>query len=113
VWVQTYAAIIRNFVEGYRIAARGLTFLLKGPMAEKDLLKRCLILGDRMYLSNDIELREAVSKPLIANALAAFREEGYLRLREGRWALTESFDTQDAVSTIEGRIADLCRGFSA
>jgi glycerol-3-phosphate O-acyltransferase len=111
VWLATYAAAIRNFVEGYRIAARGLTFLVKGPMSEKDLIKRCLILGDRMYLSNDIELREAVSKPLIANALVAFREEGYLRLREGRYALTESFESPDAVATIEGRIADLCSGF--
>lgn len=111
VWLSTYASIIRNFIEGYRIAARGLTFLLKGAISEKDLLKRCLILGDRMYLSNDIELREAVSKPLVANALAAFREEGYLRLREGRYSLTESFATSDAVGTIEGRIADLCTSF--
>jgi glycerol-3-phosphate O-acyltransferase len=111
VWLLTYAAIIRNFIEGYRVAARGLTALLKGPMSEKELIRRSLILGDRMYLSNDIELREAVSKPLIANALVAFREEGYLRLRDGRYALTESFDSPEAVSTIEGRLADFCSGF--
>jgi glycerol-3-phosphate O-acyltransferase len=111
VWLRTYASIIRNFLESYRVAARGLTLLLKGPMTEKDFLKRTLILGDRMYLSSEIELREAVSKPLFANALTAFREEGYLRLREGKYALTESFASSEAVATIEGRIAGFCSSF--
>jgi glycerol-3-phosphate O-acyltransferase len=110
VWLLTYAAILRNFVEGYRVAARGLQPLVRGPMSEKELIRRSLIAGDRMYLSSEIELREAVSKPLIANALVAFREEGYLRLREGRYALTESFESSEAVAAIEGRITDLCSG---
>jgi glycerol-3-phosphate O-acyltransferase len=111
VWLQTYASIVRNFVEGYRVAARGLTLLLKSPLSEKELTKRTLVLGDRMYLSNDIELREAVSKPVIANAFTAFREEGYVRVREGKLALTESFGTPEAVAAIEGRIAGFCSGF--
>jgi glycerol-3-phosphate O-acyltransferase len=111
VWLNMYASILRNFFESYRIAARGLTLLLKGPLSEKDLLKRMLILGDRMFLSSDIELREAVSKPLFANALIAFREEGYLRLRDARYALTESFATAEAVAAIEGRIAGFCSNF--
>jgi glycerol-3-phosphate O-acyltransferase len=110
VWLQMHASIIRNFVEGYRVAARGLTLLLRGPMTEKDLLRRTLIVGDRMYLSSDVELRESVSKPLIGNALAAFREEGYIRLREGKYALTETFATAEAVAAIEGRIAGFCGG---
>jgi len=111
VWLQTYASIIRSFVEGYRVAARGLTLLLKGPLTEKELLKRALVLGDRMYLSNDIELREAVNKPLLTNALTAFREEGYLRSREGKLSLTDSFASAEAVTAIEGRIAGFCSGF--
>jgi glycerol-3-phosphate O-acyltransferase len=111
VWLQTYSSIIRSFVEGYRVAARGLTLLLKGPLTERDLLKRVLVLGDRMYLSNDIELREAVSKPLLINALTAFREEGYLRAREGKLSLTDSFASAEAVAAIEGRIAGFCSGF--
>ena len=42
VWLQMHASIMRNFVEGYRVAARGLTLLLRGPMTEKDLLRRTL-----------------------------------------------------------------------
>jgi glycerol-3-phosphate O-acyltransferase len=111
-WLQTHAAIIRNFLESYRVAARGLSALLKGPLTEKELLRRMLLLGDRMFLSSEIDLREAVSKPLFANALMAFREDGYLRLRDGKYALTDSFDTQEAVSAIEGRIAGFCSGYS-
>jgi glycerol-3-phosphate O-acyltransferase len=54
-----------------------------------------------------------VSKPLIANALVAFREEGYLRFRDGRVWLTESFETSEAVAAIEGRIAGFCSGFGS
>jgi glycerol-3-phosphate O-acyltransferase len=110
IWLQTYAAIIRNFVEGYRVAARGLSLLLKGPLAEKDLVRRSLIVGDRMYLSNEIELREAISKQLVTNALLAFREEGYLQLRDGKYALTASFADADAVATIEGRMSGFTSG---
>jgi glycerol-3-phosphate O-acyltransferase len=113
VWLQTYASIIRNFIEGYRVAARGLSLLLRGPLTEKELQKRTLVLGDRMYLSNDIELREAVSKPLVANALVAFREEGYIRMREGKVSLTDSFDTAQAVAAIEGRIAAFCSAYGS
>ena len=110
VWLQMYASILRNFLEGYRVAARGLSLLLRGPMVEKDLLRRMLVVGERMYLSSDIELRESVSKPIVANALSAFREEGFLRLREGKYALTETFATAEAVAAIEGRLAGFCGG---
>jgi glycerol-3-phosphate O-acyltransferase len=105
VWLRTYASILRNFLEGYRVAARGLGLLLKGPMTEKDLVRRTLSLGNRMFLSSDIELREAISKPLMQNALTSFREEGYVRVKDGRVALTSSFHSPEAVATIESRIA--------
>ncbi len=105
VWLRTYAAILRNFVEGYRIAARGLAALVKGPLSEKDWVKRTLGVGHRMYLSGEIERHEAVSRPLLENALQAFKEEGYLDLQDKKYSLTESWDSADAVRAIEGRIA--------
>jgi glycerol-3-phosphate O-acyltransferase len=105
VWLRTYAAILRNFVEGYRVAARGLSALTKGPLTEKDLLKRMLTLGQRMYLSGDIERHEAISKPILQNALTAFKDEGYVQVREGKCSLTSSFASPEAVRAIEGRIA--------
>jgi glycerol-3-phosphate O-acyltransferase len=104
-WLRLYAAIVRNFVEGYRIAARGLTALLRGPLTEKELLKRTLTIGHRMYLAGEIGRHEAISKPILQNALLAFKDEGYVLQREGKYRLTPSFETADAVQTIEARIA--------
>jgi glycerol-3-phosphate O-acyltransferase len=49
-WLLTYAAFMRNFLEAYRITARGLGALLKGPMPERDLVKKILNTGQRMFL---------------------------------------------------------------
>jgi glycerol-3-phosphate O-acyltransferase len=108
-WLQTYASALKNFVEGYRVAARALMFLLKGPVTEKDLVRRALALGNRMFLAGEIELREAVSKPLIQNALLGFREEGYLeQAPDSKLALAQSFANVEAASTIEGRLTGYC-----
>jgi glycerol-3-phosphate O-acyltransferase len=105
-WLRSYRAMVRNFIEGYRIAARGLTALARGPQSEKDLAKRALAMGNRMFLAGEVEMREAVSKPLVQNAYVVFREDGYIRHIDGKCALTESFDSPEAVAAIEGRIAD-------
>jgi glycerol-3-phosphate O-acyltransferase len=108
-WLQTYASALKNFVEGYRVAARALMLLLKGPLTDKDLVRRALALGNRMFLAGEIELREAVSKPLIQNALRGFREEGYLeQAADGKLALARSFANVEAASTIEGRLTGFC-----
>ncbi len=103
--VALYAEVVRNFVEGYRIAARGLTSLLKGPMAVKDVARRAIATGERMFLAGEVERREAISRPVIENAYAAFIDQGYVTRKEGKIALPESFATADAVRTIEARIA--------
>lgn len=104
-WLRTYAAIVQSFLEGYRVAARGLTLLAKGSMTEKDLVKRALATGNRMFLAGEIERREAVSKPVIQNAYLALLDEGYLVRDDGKLALAESFRTSAAVRAIEGRIS--------
>lgn len=104
-WLNTFSNILRSFFEGYRIAARGLTLLLAGPLAEKDLLKRSLALGETMYLAGEIDCREAVSKPLLQNAHSALIDFGYMRSREGKLELTDTFNSLDAVAEIERWIA--------
>jgi glycerol-3-phosphate O-acyltransferase len=103
--VALYAEIVRNFVEGYRVAARGLVALLKGPLTLKDAARRAITTGERMFLAGEIERREAVSRPIIENAYAAFVDQGYLSRSDGKIALPESYATQNAVRTIESRIA--------
>jgi glycerol-3-phosphate O-acyltransferase len=103
--VVLYADVVRNFIEGYRIAARGLSLLLKGPLASKDLMKRTLAVGDRMFLSGDVERREAVSRTLFENAHGAFVDQGYLTRDEGKLRLADSYDSAAAVRTIEAKVA--------
>jgi len=112
-WLHVYSAIVRNFVEAYRVAARGLTALLRGPLPEKDLVKRTLTLGHRMYLAGEIERHEALSKPTLQNAFVAFKDEGYIQQREGKYRLTPSFDSPDAVTAIEDRVAGYLERTSA
>ncbi|HKQ69138.1 MAG TPA: 1-acyl-sn-glycerol-3-phosphate acyltransferase [Polyangiaceae bacterium] len=103
-WIDFYASVARTFLESYRVAARGLSVLLKGPANQKDLAKRALATGDRMFLAGDLERREAVSRPTIENAYLAFTDQGYLAVSQGKVALTESFATAAAVQAIESKI---------
>ncbi len=100
-----HACMVKNFVEGYRVAARGLASLLKGPLTPKDLAKRAMTVGERMFLAGEIELREAVSRPVIENAFLAFVDQGYLGREDGKFVLPETYATAETVRTIESRIA--------
>lgn len=103
--VRLYAQILASFVEGYRVAARGLVALLKAPLAQKDLVKRAIVTGERMFLAGELERREAVSRPVLENAYAAFVDQGYVGRQDGKLVLTESYASATAVRTIEARIA--------
>jgi glycerol-3-phosphate O-acyltransferase len=103
--VALYAEILRNFLEAYRVAARGLTALLRGALTVKDVTKRAITIGERMFLAEEIVRREAISRPLLENACTAFVDQGYLTRKEGKIALAPSYSTSDAVKTIESRIA--------
>jgi glycerol-3-phosphate O-acyltransferase len=100
-----YANILANFIEGYRLAARSLTALLRGPLSSKEVVRRAIAIGQRMFLAGDLSRREAVSSPMIENAYASFIDQGYVARSGGKLTLTESYATADAVATIEARIA--------
>jgi glycerol-3-phosphate O-acyltransferase len=103
--IELYARLLENFLDGYRVAARGLGALLKGPLAVKDVVKRAITTGERMFLAGDISRREAVNGPLLENAYASFVDQGYLSRTSGKLALAESYATPSALATIEARIA--------
>lgn len=109
-WLRNYARLFRSFLEGYRVAARGLLPLVKGPLSEKDVTKKALAVGNRMFLAGEIDRREAVSKPVIQNALTSLVDQGYLRRVGDKLELGESFRSQAAVRAIEGRIAAYVEG---
>ena len=102
---EIHARMIRSFVEGYRVAARGCAALLKGPLLPKDLAKRAIATGERMFLAGEVQAREAVTRSTIDNAFLAFVDQGYLGRSDGKYVLPESYASADAVRVIEGRIA--------
>lgn len=103
-WLMTYAGLLRNFVESYRIAARGLSGLRTGPRDAKDLIKQTLATGRLMYLSGEVERAEAISKPLIQNAFAAFQDLGLVTQAGGQLQLPAD-SKDDALFRLEECIA--------
>ncbi len=100
-----HARMIRNFLEGYRIAARGLKGLLKGSLSPKDLVKRTIATGEKMFLAKEIEMREAINGTLFENAFLSFVDLGYLSRSETKVLLPESYGSVETAATIEARIA--------
>ncbi|HVU03379.1 MAG TPA: 1-acyl-sn-glycerol-3-phosphate acyltransferase [Polyangiaceae bacterium] len=100
-WLLTYAAFLRNFLEAYRIAARGMSALLKGPLAEKELTKKALATGKRMFFTGELERPEAVSQPILKNGFLALVDHGFLRTSEGKLSLvTETPESCRAAETM-------------
>jgi glycerol-3-phosphate O-acyltransferase len=102
--VMIYAQIMKPYLEGYLVAARGLSSLLKAPLAVKDLTKRSLTAGEKMYLAGEIARREAVNRDLFDNAFAAFVDQGYVQREDGKLGLTESYASAEMLRTVERRI---------
>jgi glycerol-3-phosphate O-acyltransferase len=102
-WLRTYASILHNFIEGYYVAARALELLEKSPLAEKELLKKALSLGHRLFLEGAIQRPEAVSKSIVQNAFQAFIDHGYLTVRDTKLDLADGMATRDTfVAIAEG-----------
>ena len=103
--IALYASMLRSFVEGYRVAARGLGALVRGPLPAKELAKRTLAVGQRMFLAGEIERRESISRPVVDNAFSVFADQGYVSRVDGKLMLAPSFATATTVKAIEARIA--------
>jgi glycerol-3-phosphate O-acyltransferase len=108
-WLTFYASVVRNFIEAYRIAAVSLNDLLKGALSRKELLKRALRRGERMFLRGEVQRSESVSGPMIDNALTSFCDQGYLVRGKDTLELAESFRSEAGTAAIEGRIAAYLR----
>ncbi|MFT3774986.1 MAG: 1-acyl-sn-glycerol-3-phosphate acyltransferase [Minicystis sp.] len=104
-WITFYAAVVRSFLESYRISARALRVLVRAPMTEKELSQRALRIGEQMFLGGEIERSEAVCQPTLENAFAAFVDQGYVKRADGKLQLAESFASEETAGTIETRVS--------
>lgn len=90
-------ALLRGFVEAYRLTFETLRELRDFPLWEKELIARTQDRCRRAYLAGMIENAEAANTLLIGNAVAWCKENGVLEERpEGRrtvLALTAAYET--------------------
>jgi glycerol-3-phosphate O-acyltransferase len=112
-WLRTYSSILQNFIEGYYVAARALELLEKSPMAEKDLVKKALSLGHRLFLEGTIERAESVSKTIVQNAFQAFLDHGYLVVRDTKLDLADSMASRAAFTAVAENLRAWIPGRSA
>ncbi|MBI2388936.1 MAG: 1-acyl-sn-glycerol-3-phosphate acyltransferase [Deltaproteobacteria bacterium] len=103
--ITLYATAIASFLESYRIVARTIAGLTKGAASQKEVGKKALSTGKRMFLSGEIARREAIQRPVFENAIASFLDQGILAKADGKLVLAESFGTIEAVKAVERRIA--------
>ncbi|HEX2732687.1 MAG TPA: 1-acyl-sn-glycerol-3-phosphate acyltransferase [Polyangiaceae bacterium] len=104
-WLLAYAAMTRNFLEGYRILARTLSALLDGALPDKELVRKAIATGQRMVQAGEIERPEAVSKPVLQNAVQAFTDQSVLKAVKGDLVLADEFATATALQDFEMQLA--------
>lgn len=105
---ELYASTVAAPLEGYRVAARALRALVKGPLAPKDFVKKGLAVGKRMFLTGEVARREALQRPFLENAVQAFADLRIVERRDQKLVLAETFGTMAAVKAVERRIAGFC-----
>lgn len=103
-WGRFYVELLAPYLQGYQAAARSLSLLLKGPMPRKEFIKKALVIGQRMALSGDIARPEAISNPIIDNALSALIDQQYALITDNKIELAPSFSSASTVGLIEARI---------
>lgn len=88
--VQFLSAILVNFLESYRVVIGALRDLGASGRAEpeKAMVKRILVEGRKMYMTEDVTRQEALSKTNYENALRALKARGILRPAGGDGAVT-------------------------
>jgi glycerol-3-phosphate O-acyltransferase len=106
-WVRALADLLLPYLLGYWAAARSLVLLVRGPMLRREVARKAMAVGERMFLSGELSRREALARPTMESALRAFEDLGYLRVDAGKLALVPPFETQETVGLIESKLRAL------
>ncbi len=78
-----FRALVRNLLESYQVALRGLAVLATEPRSERALLTGLQALGTKLYMTEDVTRFEAVSKVTMRNAVRRYRDLGVVGDRGG------------------------------
>jgi glycerol-3-phosphate O-acyltransferase len=106
-WVRGLADLLLPYLLGYWAAARSLVLLVRGPLPRREVARKAMAVGERMYLSGEISRREALARPTMESALRAFQDLGYLRDEGGKLVLVPPYETQETAGLIEGKLRAL------
>ncbi len=100
-----FANLLYNYFESYWIVFRSLKFLQKKHRSEREFLKRCQSIGQKLYKLGEVERAEALAEPIFQNALKLFGEKGIVLKKspEGKGATTFSRPTDEDAREFYGR----------
>jgi len=104
-WLLTYASIMQNFLESYRIAARALGLLEDDALSQKELLRQAIHTGSKMFHAAEIDRCEAIAQPMLQNAFKVFVAEGHLIERDDNYELSPALIAGGGPRVVEARIA--------
>ena len=63
-----------------------------------------------MYYAGEISRREAITKAILKNALAAFSDQNWVDLHSEKVGVTELMASQVSIDDLESRIARFAQG---
>ena len=78
--VETYAEMIRTYLEAYSVTLESLADPATLPITRKDWNKQVVERARRSLAAREIQRRETLSRPKLESALAAFHELGIVRM---------------------------------
>jgi glycerol-3-phosphate O-acyltransferase len=76
--LKPFAGLISSYIESYWVVVRGCSYLRKEPRVERDLTKKVLGLGAKMYRKGEIRRAEALSQSNFQSALRFLQESEIL-----------------------------------
>ncbi|WP_373046270.1 1-acyl-sn-glycerol-3-phosphate acyltransferase [Vulgatibacter sp.] len=88
--------LLGDVIESYQVAVGSLDVLEAGPLERKELVRKSLEHGRRVYLAGRVQCAEAISRPTFEKAISWMQDEGYLNgADEKRLELGERFASQE------------------
>ena len=103
--VSSYASMLKTYFESYLLALNCLPAESES-MSKKDWVKKGLSVGQRMYLSGEITLRESVAKPKLEAVHRALQSEHILSKERRTVRLHEAFEATQ-VETLRAQLTAL------
>ena len=100
-----FANLLYNYFESYWIVFRSIKYLQKKHRSEREFIKRCQSIGQKLFKMGEVERAESLSESTFQNALKLFGEKGIVlkKAPEGKGATTFSRPTDEDAREYYGR----------